>query len=1441
MSTSETSTRFPKLNSTNYASWAKNMKGYLMEKGHWPAVMGILKEPASSEAEKHATWQDKMWQAAGCIIMALDSDQQMLVEDFSEKPKELWEAIRKIHSVKKAGALYNAVNSLMSVTKEESESLPDLVVKVEKAFEKIKESRPDKYTIEQMDNDLRCIALIRALPSEYNHLASILLQNDALTKEKIMEAFRNEELQKSSQAEAANRVQVGSSRGHGGSRGGFRGGYGGGGRGRGGGFSNSTKVCFLCQKPGHFVSACPDKTKPSGGNGSAHRAEEGKQESAGTASAFANFEAMDFSNTILHWNTDTGATSHMTPNRHWIRGLTPYRVPIRLADNRVIYSEGIGSIIFRPIINGRLGHDIEITRVLYVPLLKNNLLAVLYLTSEQGFNVHITNSTMNFSRAGEVLFTATINKDRVGYLNGATLDVEEKLSLASTVPRNLDLWHRRLAHHNLAGVTEMFNKGLVDGMAIDSNEKPDPICEPCLAGKMHSNPFSSSENRAKLPCDLIHSDVHAVSDISKQGFKYWVTFIDDYSRYRAIIPIKNKSDVMEAFKKYQAWAETQTGRKIKALRDDKGGEYMSKAFEDYLAQHGIERQHSAHNRPQQNGVAERTNWTINERIISMLFEAGLSKGYWVEALAVLTYVYNRSSSSAVPNSTPYERWCGKKPDISNLRVWGSVAYVYIQRDKRKNLEDHFKKYVFIGYPAGYKAWEFMDPTTGKKIICERAEFDERFNWKGSMLKVQAAAPPEANSPMPDTQPDEVHLPAPVAKPPPVQVNNTPLNTVDAGTDRLESPDPLDTLGDDADDEIDKEELKEEEEPQESDQDRSPSPPPVKLPNPRKRWTRELRNLGITENEPDGNGNDDEEPIGRRKKARLNTPTGPNPEPGNYLDMRSSQPIDSESEEEEEVNKASSESNNEGMAQDIHMAEPQTWKQAMKSPQADKWREAADEEISAMLENQVWDIVKCPPGVVPIQSKWVFKIKPKADGSIERFKARIVAKGFSQRPGIDFFETFAATMKMGSYRLIMCIAAIEDLYLHSIDISHAFINSTIDTDIYMVQPDGYVQHGLDFVCKLRKSLYGLRQSPRLWSEDLGSKLVGIGFKRTYSDASIFIYERNGVRIIVPVFVDDIIIAAKCKATTDTVVKELAKHYKLRDLGETTFFLGVEIMRKRGERKLALSQKQYIINKLNEFNMADCKPVGTPMQPGLRLGKKHSPNTQKELEAMRDIPYISAVGSLLYLAIMTRPDIAYTVSNLARFNSNPGMKHWQAVKWLFRYLKGTMDLKLVYGPDPKHTDRFVTYCDADLGGNIDNGKSTTGWMVKMGRGVFNWSSKLQGVVTKSTPEAEYIAAATAGSEIKWVRNLLGELGYGVTGPSKLYSDNQPAIQVAKNPEHHGRMKQLDLSYFFLREEVVMNRIEVIHCPTQEMPADLLTKALPRAAVERCREEMGLTMEW
>ena len=521
----------------------------------------------------------------------------------------------------------------------------------------------------------------------------------------------------------------------------------------------------------------------------------------------------------------------------------------------------------------------------------------------------------------------------------------------------------------------------------------------------------------------------------------------------------------------------------------------------------------------------------------------------------------------------------------------------------------------------------------------------------------------------------------------------------------------------------------------------------------------------------------------------------------------------------------------------HFGEPRSIAEVMKlaPDERERWLKAAQDELQSLIENGTFELVQLPPGRKAIGSR-CFRVKRNADGSIERYKGRLVAKGFSQRPGFDYNETFAPTPKWASIRAILALAALEDLELESVDISSAYLNGELKEEVYMKQPEGFEEKSPEWVWRLRKSLYGLKQAGRCWHEKLHEVLTKLGFDRLVCEHSVWVYLRDGVRVIIPVFVDDITIAAKSKDAIQRVKDELRAHFKLRDLGPTSWLLGVKIDRDRSKHSLSISQRQYALDILERYGFSNCDPVGTPMDPGLRLSADMGPSTPSEIREMQDVPYGQAVGSLFYLAVATRPDISRTVGNLARFSKNPGMAHWKAVKHLFRYIKGTLDYKLTYSPS-SDSEPFTSYTDADHAGCPDTGRSTSGYVIKMGTGAISWSSRLQSIVALSTTEAEFVAAVSAGQEMLWLRNLLTEFGFDVSAASRLRIDNLSALSVAKNPEHHGRMKHLDLRFYWLRDEVTKGRIEVEHLRTADMPADILTKSLPRPKVLDMVKMLGL----
>jgi len=427
------------------------------------------------------------------------------------------------------------------------------------------------------------------------------------------------------------------------------------------------------------------------------------------------------------------------------------------------------------------------------------------------------------------------------------------------------------------------------------------------------------------------------------------------------------------------------------------------------------------------------------------------------------------------------------------------------------------------------------------------------------------------------------------------------------------------------------------------------------------------------------------------------------------------------------------------------------------------------------------------------------------------------------------------------RTTTVLTAALDLDLHSIDISNAFLNGDIDADIYMRQPEGFVLGGRNMVCKLNKGIYGTKQGAHVWQIKLCQILVEeLRFCTIYSMGSIFVYRNGNDLVLLPFHVNDGTFASSSHELNKTLVAWLAQFFKLHNLGLTEFLLGIAIKQGLVASTVELSQRQYVIEILDRFAMSGCASVTMPMALGLRLSCADSPQTDEERATMANVPYGNPVGALLYLATSTRPDISFTVATLCRFIANPGVKHWNAVKHLLRYLQGTKDVRLVYQRDlfnPRNI--FTVYCNANHAGNVDNGCSTGGYVLLIVGTAVSWSSRLQTITTLLSTEAEYVAAVDAGKEVAWTCQLLHGFGFMLSGPSTLVMDNQSAISVAKNQEHHGRMKHLGLRFYWLRDAVNDGHIVPVFVPTAQQVTNIFTKSLTHADMQRCRKSLGIVI--
>ena len=512
-------------------------------------------------------------------------------------------------------------------------------------------------------------------------------------------------------------------------------------------------------------------------------------------------------------------------------------------------------------------------------------------------------------------------------------------------------------------------------------------------------------------------------------------------------------------------------------------------------------------------------------------------------------------------------------------------------------------------------------------------------------------------------------------------------------------------------------------------------------------------------------------------------------------------------------------------------EPQSLKEAKTRLDWPKWKQAMDEEIEQLHKLGTYTSTKLPADRKAIACKWVYRLKKDSEGNIVRYKARLVAKGFSQIPGIDFDETFAPVMRLDTLRLLLALSISLNLKVHVADVVGAYLNAHLKESIYMQQIPGY-EDGTANVLQLLRTLYGLKQSGRAWNEKLNKAFMKLGYIRLISDQCVYIRRLDQKLSIVAVHVDDMTIFASDDDIMSEIKKEFTEFFTITDLGELKQVVGLEVAKDPQGEYIKISQKQYIKKILKRFGMEDSKPCKMPMDPNIRLMK----TPEEESHAIPE--YGAAIGSLIYAAIGTRPDIAYAVQSLSQFTNNPSPEHWTAVKRVFRYLNGTQDLGIIYKKMP--TINLDGYTDADWGSNPVDRKSISGYTFLIGDGPVTWTSKKQQTVALSSMEAEYMAASLATREAMWLRTLLKELGFELEGPTTLHTDNQSAIQFAKNSGFHARSKHIDIQYHFVREKIISNEIIIPYCASEDNLADIFTKALPMPKHQDLTNRLGMQSE-
>lgn len=832
---------------------------------------------------------------------------------------------------------------------------------------------------------------------------------------------------------------------------------------------------------------------------------------------------------------------------------------------------------------------------------------------------------------------------------------------------------------------------------------------------------------------------------------------------------------------------------------------------------------------------------------SMLHYQHLDKEWWGEAVHTAAYLVNRLPNVVRRDMTPFELLTKTKPTLEHFRVFGSRGFVHVDKSKKSKWDKKAHRCIFLGYADGSKAYRVFDLDDDRMVVTRTVKLDERVPsaYREVVPRLDVGQHSVLNedfeSNIPPTQPQPASNTDMEVDSELLDADDVVMENNDAEVSLREEPSwssPSTAVPRRYNDHL----LEDEEGDQHqlAPAERAPTDPQPQTPArnltfrpfPRSQVAGCLPAIPVEENRLVFSGSISQLIPTRQSMYQflpspasstenqlvVLNPHSPNPElpPSRDEIPSSSSPMTSNSPSPEEVRENKRPRINSEYEIALAATEvPQTYREAMASPEAWWWKKAVRAEIQSHIRNHTWDIVRRPPGVKVIGCKWVFATKFGEHGKIVRYKARLVALGFLQTFGVDYNETYSPVASLNTVRMFLAVCCRLGYFIKQFDIETAFLNGDLEELVYMKIPVG-IRAGNGMVCKLRRSLYGLKQAAAVWFRTIRSVFLAIGFIQCVADSCLFVRIRDDKPSYVVLYVDDLLVGCKTEAEADEICDELSKHFTVKALGDARFILGMEVQYDMKKGELYLRQTQFIKRMIDKFGRSDAFAVRSPFVIGEDL---HSIGG---IDSCKNMPYRELIGSLLYVANGSRPDISVQVGILSQFLENPQKKHWRAAVRVLRYLKGTELICIHYsrGGD----DALVAYSDANWGGDINSRRSTSGVLLQFAGGPILFKSKKQSTVALSSAEAEYIALALAIQEVLWTRHLLSEMGSKNDAPVTIFVDNKSAISIATNNGYTPRAKHIDLRFRFVRDHVAQGSVRLEHVPSALQLADFLTKALP-----------------
>jgi hypothetical protein len=1341
---SDSSLRIEKLaGSSNYDLWSIRMESVLVEKGYYEVMTSNPETLHLDEVEK-LEYNKLALKATAQIRLALGNGPLLQTKNVTN-PYSLWQAIKQLYEPKGFSSEFLILKELFSTTLRNSKyDIEDYLATIKRLNDDLN-AREIKLPIKVI------IAwVLNNLSPDYENTVAIITQQIRQNKEFNLEELfsylidearrlksnRNTSTTTTSSTTTSDTALVSTTTS----------------------ISNKKQnQCSFCKRNGHIEDNCFKKNprlresyykkqlesinNTTTTNSSSDISNNIQESALNTITTHSiNYtEAKNISITTssnsIKWVLDSGASTHICADKELFHTIRPTDSIIKWGSNNAeIKASGIGEIKIKFKNTNRLA---SLNQVLYVPELGVNLIS-LGIIRDKGFMAKFDKNSCKIYN-NEFILAEGIYINNLSIFETTTplhtsYNKTSPSIILNTNTLDSKTWHERLGHIGSNALKELENSTL--GVHFNNTEFSTKECTTCIQAKITKKVSKKPIEKAEKYLDKVYSDIGGpIFPSTNRGYKYYVTLLDSNTRYLEVELLSTKDEIKDKLPLIIKREENISENRLKVFFSDNAKEYISFG-ENYLLNKGVKHETSAPYSPDQNGIAERINRTLFNKVRALLIQANLAKKYWGEALLSAVYLYNRTPNSSINYKTPYELKYKKKPDISSLKKWGSLCYKREDSSLISKLDSRATPYYIIGY--GSNQYKLLNPSTNRILWARDVAIIEGIYWKSDI---------------------ENHIEL------------------------------LKDLGD-----------------------------------------TETLNTYNNYNIPNSDTTSSSSTSNIDNKTSENTSNTSNKDTSTNWNNFYNELIEESILNTSITSEISNTSNN--------ITEPTSYKQAIKGLYQDNWKKAMESELEDHKKLNTWTLVKRPKNQPILGGRWVYKAKLNPDSSINKFKARWVAKGYLQHYGVNYLETFANTVRPDIYRLLFALASKLKLKIYQWDVKLAFVNSPIDTTIYIELPDGYYSSSnninknedKDIVCLLNKALYGLKQSARQWQLYLTSKLAKFDFYPITADPSVFINKNQNIVIVT--HVDDFLVFSTTKELVDSLYNKLLPELEINNLGIAKYFLGIEIDY-TSDNSIIIHQSAFINKLLNKFNKLQLKPVKNPSQQGVKLIKNDELATPSNIQQFQQ-----EIGSLIYLTTCTRPDLAYAVGVLARFMSNPSLDHSKALDIIWAYLNYSKNYGLYY--KSSSTLKLAGFSDSDWGGDLVSRKSTTGWIYTIDNTAIGWNSKLQKTVALSSAEAEYMALKETIKHniyLNSIISLVPILNQEIRDKKTIFTDSQSAIELAKNPVHHNRTKHIDIQYHFVRSNYLEGVVDLVYCPTNILLADGLTKSISNPKFNEFVKGLGL----